>query len=143
MVTMMTSTFDRGLKNGYRSGLEDKVGQQITTAGLPLLYETDRVEYTWPARQSKYTPDFKLPKPGGFYYVETKGRWVTNDRAKGLLLKKQHPDIDIRYVFSNQRAKLYKGSPTTYEMYAQKHGLTFANKWIPQEWLDESLAALK
>lgn len=139
----MTSTFDRGLKNGYRSGLEDKVGQQITTAGLPLLYETDRVEYTWPARQSKYTPDFKLPKPGGFYYVETKGRWVTNDRAKALLLHKQHPDIDIRYVFSNQRAKLYKGSLTTYEMYSQKHGLTYANKWIPQEWLDESLAALK
>jgi hypothetical protein len=138
----MTSTSDRGLKHGYRSGLEVKMGDQITEAGLPLLYETDRISYNVPSRVSRYTPDFKLPKAGGFYYVETKGRWVVKDRAKALLLHSQHPDIDIRYVFSNQNARLYKGSPTTYAMYCDKHNLTYANKRLPPEWVEESLSAL-
>lgn len=141
---MKTSSSNlRGLKHGYRSGLEKVISEQITEAGLPLHYETDRIAYTVPARQAKYTPDFKLPKVGGVFYIETKGRWVTQDRAKALLLHKQHPDIDIRYVFSNQNARLYKGSPTTYAMYCEKHGLVYANKWIPDEWLEESLASLK
>ena len=139
----MTSTSDRGLKYGYRSGLEEKVAQQITNPGLDLMYETDRIQYTVPERKAKYTPDFRLPKAGGFYYVETKGRWVVSDRAKALLLHHQHPDIDIRYVFSNQNQRLYKGSPTTYAKYCDKQGLTYANKWIPAEWIEESLASLK
>jgi hypothetical protein len=139
----MTTTSDHSLKYGYRSGLEKKVGQQITDAGLVLLYETDRIQYTVPQRISKYTPDFKLPKVGGFYYIETKGRWVVSDRAKAMLLHNQHPDIDIRYVFSNQNSRLYKGSPTTYAKYCDKNGLTYANKWIPEEWIEESLASLK
>ena len=118
------------------------MGQQITEAGLPLLYETDKISYNVPSRVSRYTPDFKLPKAGGFFYVETKGRWVVKDRAKALLLHAQHPDIDIRYVFSNQNARLYKGSPTTYAMYCDKHGLTYANKRLPAEWVEESLSAL-
>jgi len=40
-------------------------------------------------------------------------------------------------VFSNQNAKLYKNSPTTYASYCEKHGFTYANKVIPQEWLEE------
>ena len=138
----MTSTSDRGLRYGYRSGLEERIGKQITDAGLPLFYETDKIFYTIPARGARYTPDFKLPKPGGFYYVETKGRWVVSDRQKALLLHEQQPHIDIRYLFSNQNARLYKGSPTTYADYCRRHGLTFANKTIPPEWLEESLAAL-
>jgi predicted nuclease of restriction endonuclease-like RecB superfamily len=130
-------SFKRGLKHGYRSGLEDKIAQQIHEAGLPVIYEQERVDYIVPARPSKYTPDFKLPKQGGFFYVETKGRWVTADRQKHLLLKKQHPDIDIRFVFSNQNAKLYKGSPTTYAAYCEKHGFKYAHKVIPEEWLHE------
>jgi len=138
----MTSTSDRGLRCGYRSGLEERIGRQITDAGLPLLYEADKILYTIPARGARYTPDFKLPKPGGYYYIETKGRWVVADRQKALLLNEQQPEIDIRYLFSNQNARLYKGSPTTYADYCRRYGLTFANKTIPPEWLEESLAAL-
>ena len=90
------------IANGYRSGLEEIVSRQIEDAGLTVQYEQDKIEYVWPERTSTYTPDFKLPKKGGFFFVETKGRWDVSDRQKHLLIKQQHPDIDIRFVFSNQ-----------------------------------------
>ena len=127
-----------GYRLGFRSGLEDRVSKQITEAGLKLLYETDKVHYVVPARDAKYTPDFKLPKKGGFFYVETKGIWTVQDRAKHLLIQKQHPDLDIRFVFSNQNAKLYKGSPTSYASYCEKHNFRYANKVIPEAWLLEA-----
>lgn len=127
-----------GYRLGFRSGLEDRVSKQITEAGLKLLYETDKVNYVVPARDAKYTPDFKLPKKGGFFYVETKGIWTVQDRAKHLLIQKQHPDLDIRFVFSNQNAKLYKGSPTSYASYCEKHNFRYANKVIPEAWLLEA-----
>jgi len=126
-----------GIKNGYRSGLEDKIAKQIQDAGIELQYETDKVNYLVPERSAKYTPDFKLPKQGGFFYVETKGIWNVADRQKHLLIKKQHPDIDIRFVFSNCRSKLYKGSKTTYAAYCEKHNFVYAHKTIPEEWLHE------
>lgn len=123
---------------GYRSGLEKKVGDQIIEAGITLLYETDKIQFTIPARQAKYTPDFKLPKPGGFFFVETKGIWTVQDRQKHILISQQMPELDIRFVFSNQNARLYKGSPTTYAAYCEKQGFRYASKLIPEEWLEEA-----
>ena len=125
------------IANGYRSGLEETVSRQIADAGLPVSYEEDKIEYVWPERTSKYTPDFKLPKVGGFFFVETKGRWTVDDMHKNFLIKEQHPDIDIRFVFSNQNAPLYKGSPNRYCDWCDKHGFKYANKTIPSEWLAE------
>jgi hypothetical protein len=129
----------RAIKNGYRSGLEETLSRQIAEAGLPVVYEpkADKVSYTWPERQSTYLPDFKLPKPGGYFYVEAKGYWQVDDRQKHLLIRDQHPEIDIRFVFSNQNSRLYKGSPTTYAQWCDKHGFEYANKTIPTEWLTE------
>ena len=127
------------IANGYRSGLEETISRQIADAGLPVVYEPkdDKVSYKWPERQSTYLPDFKLPKQGGFFFVETKGRWTVDDRQKHLLIKEQHPDLDIRFVFSNQNAPLYKGSPNRYCDWCDKHGFVYANKTIPPEWLQE------
>ena len=136
--TTTTTSRSVGYRLGFRSGLEERVSQQITKAGLELLYETDKIGYVVPARDAKYTPDFKLPKPGGFFYVETKGIWTVQDRAKHLLIQKQFPDLDIRFVFSNQNAKLYKGSPTSYALYCEKHNFRYANKVIPEAWLLEA-----
>ena len=131
-----------GIQHGYRSGLEAKVADQINQAGLPVLFETDKVSYVVPQRSAKYTPDFKLPKKdGGFIYIETKGIWTVQDRQKHILIKEQSPSLDIRFVFSNQRAKLYKGSPTTYAAYCEKHGWQYAHRWIPDHWLAECLPA--
>jgi len=138
MVSLTISKRRRhAIANGYRSGLEETISRQIADAGLPVSYEEDKIEYVWPERTSKYTPDFKLPKKGGFFFVETKGRWTVDDRQKHLLIKEQHPDIDIRFVFSNQNAPLYKGSPNRYCDWCEKHGFRYAHKTIPPEWLQE------
>lgn len=126
------------IRLGFRSGLEKRISEQIIQAGIKLQYETEQISYTVPARQARYTPDFKLPKPGGFFFVETKGIWAVQDRQKHLLIKDQFPDLDIRFVFSNENAKLYKGSPTSYAMYCQKHGFQYAHKVIPEDWLEEA-----
>lgn len=134
------STTSRGaLIRGYRSGLEDSIGDQIRKANLEVAYETDKIKFTHPPRQSTYTPDFKLPKQGGFFYIETKGRFVTADRHKHLLIKQQHPTLDIRFVFSNQNSKIYKGSKTTYADFCKKNGFKFAHRFIPEDWLKECL----
>jgi hypothetical protein len=127
----------RGIKAGYRSGLEETISQLLTDEGIDFEYEVDKITYEIPARVSKYTPDFKLSKPGGFWYLETKGIWATADRAKHVLIKKQSPEIDIRFLFSNAQARLYKGSPTRYSDYCIKHGFRWAHKTIPPDWLDE------
>ena len=52
-----------------------------------------------------------------------------------LKIKDQHPFLDIRFVFSNSRAKLNKGAKSTYGDWCDKHGFLYADKRIPDEWL--------
>ena len=127
----------RAIINGYRSGLEDKLSEQISDAGLEVNYETSKISYTVPERQSTYTPDFFINTSNGGFFIEGKGRWTVDDRCKHLLIREQHPNLDIRFVFSNANAKLYKGSPTRYCDWCDKHGFRYANKTIPPEWLQE------
>jgi len=112
--------------------LEDKVAEQLRAAGIDPQYEQYVIEYTKPARKSKYHPDFRLPSG---IYVETKGRFVTADRQKHILIKAQHPDIEIRFVFSNSKSRISKTSKTTYADWCDKHGFLYADKLIPKEWI--------
>ena len=122
-----------GIKYGYRSGLEVKVSDQLKEAGINFEYESFKIEYEVQEFR-KYTPDFKLPNG---IIIETKGRFVAADRKKHLLIQKQHPDLDIRFVFTNSRAKLNKGAKSTYGEWCDKYGFLYADKWIPESWLKE------
>tara|TARA_X000000368_G_scaffold82854_2_gene62679 strand:- start:1956 stop:2393 length:438 start_codon:yes stop_codon:yes gene_type:complete len=122
---------------GYRSGLENIIADQIANANLEVIYEKEKIAFEYPPRKTTYTPDFKLPKKGGFFYVETKGRWLPSDRKKHLIIKEQHPELDIRFVFSNANAKIYKGSKTSYADFCSRHGFVFSHKTIPEAWLLE------
>jgi hypothetical protein len=124
----------RGLSEGYRSGLEEAVAEQIRGVGLDPLFETVTIRYTKPAKEARYTPDFPLATG---VIIETKGRFVTADRQKHLLIKEQRPDLDIRFVFSNPNQRISKQSQTTYAMWCDKHGFKWAAKRIPQSWFDE------
>lgn len=93
---------------------------------MKIRYRVDEVR--------KYTPDFVLPNG---IIIETKGRFTAADRKKHLLIKEQHPEFDIRFVFSNSRTKLNKGAKSSYGEWCSKHGFLYADKVIPQEWLDE------
>lgn len=117
---------------GYRSGLEEEVDNELKMSGVDGQYEQHKIKYIAPAVERKYTPDFKLPNG---IYVETKGRFVAADRKKHLLIKQQHPDLDIRFVFQNANNKLSKRSKTTYAQWCSKNGFLYAEKQIPKEWL--------
>lgn len=67
--------------------------------------------------------------------VETKGRFTAADRKKHLLIKEQHPDLDIRFLFQRSASRLSKKSKTTYADWCRKHGFQFADKVVPEEWL--------
>jgi len=121
---------------GYRSGLEEKVAEELASLGVSVAYEdpSSRIPYTTPSKPHKYLPDFVLPNG---IIVETKGRFLTADRQKHLLIKEQHPDKDIRFVFSRSKATINKGSKTTYADWCTKHGFIYADKSIPLAWLKE------
>ncbi len=128
------------IKYGFRSGLEVGISESLKQSDKSFGYETEKISYIQPASNHTYTPDFVLQKKtGGTLYLETKGRWVKADRQKFDWIFDQHPDIDIRFVFQNPNAKLYKGSKTTYAQYCDKKGWLWAKKEIPQQWLDECL----
>jgi predicted nuclease of restriction endonuclease-like RecB superfamily len=125
------------IKHGFRSGLEESINDLLKESNKIFGYETEKLPYIQPEKKHKYTPDFVMIKSGGKkMYIETKGRWVKTDRLKFDLLFEQYPDIDIRFVFQNPNAKLYKGSKTTYAQYCDKKGWLWAKKEIPQEWLE-------
>jgi hypothetical protein len=124
----------RALKAGYRSGLEEDTAKFLKKNKVSYQYELLKIKWT-DLRIRTYTPDFVLPNG---IIIETKGRFIASDRSKHLTIRKQYGDTyDIRFIFSNSKARLYKGSKTTYGMWCEKHGFLYANKEIPKEWLKE------
>ncbi len=97
-------------------------------------YEKVKIKYRI-ERDATYTPDFRLPNG---IIVETKGRFLATDRTKHLLVKAQHPEYDIRFVFEYPNAKITKGSKTTYADWCDKHGFLWAKKVVPDSWIKET-----
>lgn len=128
----MSSRYN-AIKNGWRSGFEERIAKELKEAGVKYEYETKKIKYE--IRETRtYTPDFILPNG---IIVETKGRFVAADRKKHQLIKQQKPELDIRFVFYNAKAKLYKGAKSSYADWCNKHGFVWADKSIPKEWLEE------
>jgi hypothetical protein len=122
-------------ETGKRSGLEVQIASHLVTSGAEFDEEKaiPAVPYT-SRRERKYHPDFRL-KNG--IIIEAKGWFKPEDREKHLCIKYQHPELDIRFVFSNPKAKLGKRSETTYGMWCVKYGFRFAKGFVPQEWISE------
>lgn len=121
----------RTSNNRYRSGFESKLANQLKRSGVDFEYETLSIEYQ---RLSTYTPDFILPNG---IIIEAKGVWTVEDRAKHLLVREQHPHLDIRMVFMRASNKINKKSKTTYAMWCEKKGIKYADKIIPKSWLSQ------
>ena len=123
-----------GLKYGFRSGLEESIAHKLTSKGVSFTFEELVIPYTKPEKPARYTPDFLLENS---IIIESKGRFLTEDRQKHILVKAQHPEYDIRFVFSNSKTKISKRSTTTYGMWCEKHGFLYADKDIPDAWIKE------
>lgn len=130
---MDSKQFKAARKYGYRSGLEQKLALYLTNLRVNYSYESIKIEWEDLAYRT-YTPDFIL---GNGIIVETKGMFTTMDRRKHLAIKKQHPKLDIRFIFENSKRKLRKGAKSTYAQWCDKYGFEYDNRVIPEAWLKE------
>ncbi len=123
----------RAIQAGYRSGLEEDTAEFLRKKNVKFTYEKEKIRWL-DMKYRTYTPDFVLANG---IIIETKGRFVSTDRRKHKEIKDQYPDLDIRFVFSNSNQKLYKGAKSSYGDWCKKNGFKYADKVIPDEWLEE------
>jgi len=131
---MDAKRFRAARKKGYRSGLELKIAQSLDKTGVKYTYEKIKIEWEDLAYRT-YTPDFVLANN---IIIETKGLFTSADRRKHVEIKKQHPELDIRFVFENSRRKLYKGAKNTYAKWCIQKGFLYYDRIIPEDWLTEA-----
>lgn len=125
--------FKAALKHGFRSGLEIKVKDYLKEKKVKFKYEAIKIEWE-DLMYRTYTPDFILSNG---LIIEVKGRFTSDDRRKHLAIKKQHPNLDIRFVFESSKRKLSKGAKSTYASWCERHKFVYADRVIPEEWLKE------
>lgn len=121
------------LKYRYRSGLEKSTALVLAECQKTVRYEQLKIEWE-DLRYRTYTPDFQLDNG---IFIETKGIFDSEDRYKHIEIRKQHPELDIRFIFSNAKGKLYKGSKTTYATWCEKNNFLYSHRLIPSKWLTE------
>ena len=117
----------------FRSGFEKGFSNYLKDLGVEYTYEGKSIEYV--AKPKKYKPDFYLIDQD--IYIETKGYFDQKDRVKHLLIKEQHPTLDIRFIFMDSSLRNSRLSSTTYAKWCKKYNFLFADKFLPDEWLKE------
>lgn len=118
----------------FRSKFEKAVYEHAKEHKRKLEYEPTNpvIHYVAPAI---YIPDFRLPNG---VLVECKGYFSPRDRRKMLQVKRDHPDLDVRFVFQRANNRLTKSQNSmTYWQWAEKHGFIWEEGTIPQEWYNE------
>jgi Phage endonuclease I len=96
-----------------------------------VTYEDTKLKYLV---EHVYNPDFTIA-PNVF--IETKGRFLSADRAKHLHIKEQHPEVKIYFLFGNADNTLTKSSKTTYAAWCEKYGFQYSDFYkngIPKSW---------
>lgn len=131
-----------GMDEAFRSGFEFQVAVYLKHLGVPFEFEKESFIWTPRPIEHKYTPDFKICTASGkTIYIETKGRFMPADMEKQLAVKEQHPDADIRLVFSNPHTWFREAKSRSYGKWATENGFIWTSKAmlrkvLPQ-WLKE------
>ena len=120
----------------FRSKSEEKIYNLLKEKNIPCEYEKGKIEYEW-LENKTYVPDFFLLNNG--IILEVKGRFVLEDRKKHLFIRKQKPELDIRFIFDNPKAKLYKGGKMTNGSWCDKYKFKYSSlrEGVPEEWINE------
>lgn len=128
--------------SGQKMKSKEEVGfaQMCDKLGIPWMYESEKFQWAPPLR--KYTPDFSLDKKtGGKMHIENKGYLRVQDITKMRNVRKQYPDLDIRFVFSRADKPLgpvrKDGTRQTHGGWAKANGYQYAEKFLPAEWMAE------
>ncbi len=121
-----------------RSNLEIKLAGILNDLDVPWSYEVTKIPYTIPESKHNYTVDFTVMNG---ILIEGKGYLSDHkERYKYVLLKEQHPDLDLRFVFDNP-VKLCGGTKMTHAKWAEKYGFKYCSiKDTEQikQWICES-----
>ena len=113
----------------FRSGLEKRIADDLTNQKCKFKYEPLSVSYTI---TSKYTPDFILDNG---VIIEAKGFFRYLEQRMHRSIKEQHPELDIRFVFSNINSKVQRSKLTCGE-WCEKHNFQYAQESVPIEWIE-------
>lgn len=105
---------------------------------VSFVYEGITLPYQ--SKPQKYTPDIVLSNG---IIIELKGYFRAEDRNMHKLIREQHPELDIRFVFMSSKNKIHKNSTTTYGSWCDKYEFKYADKEIPESWLKEPYKELK
>ena len=118
-----------------RSKLELRFEEILKESKAEYDYEVTKIPYVVPESKHNYIVDWTI-KNG--VYVETKGYLSDyQERHKYVLIKQQHPDLDLRFVFDNPN-KLCGGTKMTHAKWAEKYNFPWCgvkdtetiNKWV-------------
>ena len=112
----------------YRSGFEERIAAAFAKRKIAFTYESTTLKYVTPpvpAKTHKYTPDFIFKRKDGHeILVEAKGYLKAVDRKKMKLVRKDNPDLDIRFLFMDGHRTL----TTKKKRQCGKDGLPFKSK---------------
>jgi len=121
-------------KCGMKSMGEVRCAADMQKQKIAFGYETKTLPYQY--KPQKYTPDFELyGAKGKRIYIEYKGKLDKTTRKKLLTVKGCNPDLTLHLVFEKAKNKIYKGSKTTYAMWAEQHNFEWSEHFIKKEWL--------
>ena len=120
-----------------RSKLEERFESILKDFDVPYEYEVTKIDYIIPESSHTYTVDWTVLNGK---LIETKGYLSDHsERRKYVLLKEQHPDLDLRFVFDNPN-KLCGGTKMSHAKWAEKYGFRYCSikdteqikKWITE-----------
>lgn len=124
--------FKKRVDKSTRSNYESTLKKNLEKSGVEFSYEALRIPYE---TKHYYKPDFVLANG---IIVEAKGLFLPEDRSKHLAIKKQHPELDIRFVFMRDQWIDKKTKANKYSDWCKKNGFQYhIGQSIPKEWLEE------
>ena len=106
----------------YKSHFEVEVSSKLGDCN----YEVTEMEYTEPAVQHKYIPDFTTTAQDGHQiHWETKGRFRTKAEAdKYIMVRDSNPEIDLRFIIMDRKTMMPRSKKTTIFSWLVKNGFT-------------------
>jgi len=134
-------------RSKYRSGLEERVCNNLRNRGIDFSYEPYQLSYTTevkPAhcancghkvvlKERNYTPDVVLDNG---MVIEIKGKFTGEMRTKMLAVRRCNPQLDIRMLFQSENS-LTKKKATRYSDWCERNGFKYhVGEQIPSEWVD-------
>lgn len=115
---------------------EQRVIKQLEGKGVEFQYEPHALPYSV---ERNYYPDLLI----GDMYIELKGFFRQDAQRKMKAVRKQHPDLDIRFVFQRASSPIHGAKPRKdgtkmcCAEWAEKYGFKWAEAEIPEEWINE------